>query len=324
MSPISKRKEIDYVGISTLVLKKYEGPLIFDVFIKRTQKDYTKIFKQGDTVDWKRLETYESKGVEFLFVTNYEYQIYLEHVEKLSIEMAKSGSDYTDDEAIDLLKEMVNYSMHEIMINHNINSRVMENTAKVVNGCVKGLHHDSKSLMKIVALMAAQPYMFKHSITVSILSVLLAKASGIESVPVLNLIGMGGFLHDIGVSQLTFDPEDEEILTAEQRREMWRHPEMGKRQLDSVKGVRSEVTDIILQHHEQPNGRGYPNGLRENEIYPPAKIVSIADAFSALITNRNHRKGLPTLDALEVMRSDIGKFDDDLLLIFTEMLIQGK
>ena len=150
---------------------------------------------------------------------------------------------------------------------------------------------------------------------------MLAKMAEITSSHSLNFIGLGGFLHDIGCSQLTFDPEELEVLTAEQRKEMWRHPEMGKRMLDGVKGVRSEVLDIILQHHEQPNGQGYPNGIRNTEIYPMAKIVSIADSFSALISKRSFRAALSPDEALAIMNSDIGKFDKKYLKIFSDLIL---
>lgn len=308
-----------YVDIGIVVLKRFNTPLIFDVWIRRSATNYSKLFMKGDVIDWDRLEAYKSKGVESLCVALEDYDKYSLFVEKMGEQLAKNTEKFTADDAASLLREMVNFSMREIMVNGNVDERVVANSANVVNSCVQALQKDTKSMMKIMGLMGQHPYIFKHSITTSILSIILAQNAGVANTNNLSLLGLGAFLHDVGVSQLSFDPEDKDSLTAEERKEIMRHPELGKRLLDTVKGMRSEVLSVVLQHHEQPNGRGYPNGLKEGEIYPMAKIVAIADTFSALITKRAFRPSMSPLEALGVMRSDTGKFDKHLLEKFCKI-----
>lgn len=314
-------KEKKYIGISVPVLRKFDRPLAFNIYIKRTEADYSKLFNENDKIDWERLKSYESKGVEFLFILAEDYGKYAVYLEALTDQLLETTNKFSLDETVVFLKEMVNYSMFEIMVKINIDERVVTNAAKIVTGLIDNLKVEPKQMTRLVRLMASHPYIFKHSITVSIFSVLLAKASGMESSYNLNLIGLGAFLHDVGLSQLTFDPDDQEVLTPEQRREMWRHPELGKRQLDHLKGMRSEILDIVLQHHEQPNGGGYPNGLRGAEIYGPAKIVAIADSFSSLISKRSFREAFSPEEALKVMSADVGKFDKDLLRTFIQFVL---
>jgi len=311
--------ETKYVDIGIVVLKSFKTPLIFDVWIRRTATDYSKLFMKGDIIDWQRLEAYKSKGVDSLCVSELDYERYSLFVEQMGEQLAANSAKFSDEDAAALLKEMVTYSMREITVNANIDSRVIANSSNVVNGCVNAMQKDMKSIMKIIGVMGKNPYIFKHSITTSILSVLLAQNSGMVSTNNLTILGLGAFLHDAGISQLSYDPEALASLTPDERKEMMRHPELGKRLLDSVKGLRSEVLSIVMQHHEQPNGRGYPNGLREGEIYPMAKIVSIADTFSALITKRSFRPGMSVLEALAVMKTDVGKFDKPLLDIFCKI-----
>lgn len=308
-----------YVDIGIVVLKRFTTALIFDVWIRRTATNCTKLFKKGDVIDWQRLEAYKNKGVESLCVAVEDYDKYSLFVEKMGEVLVKNIDKFTAEDAASLLKEMVTYSMREININNNIDERVVANSANVVNGCVQALQKDAKSMMKIIGLMGQHPYIFKHSVTTSMLSIMLAQNSGMANINNLTLLGLGAFLHDVGISQLTYDPEDRETLTANERNEIMRHPELGKRLLDSVKGIRSEVLEIIMQHHEQPNGRGYPNALKDAEIYPMAKIVAIADTFSALITKRSYRAGMTPIEALGIMKSDIGKFDRQLLETFSKI-----
>jgi HD-GYP domain-containing protein (c-di-GMP phosphodiesterase class II) len=171
-------------------------------------------------------------------------------------------------------------------------------------------------MIKVVTLMSSKPYMFKHSISTTIFATLLGIASGIKNEKNLSILALGAFLHDVGESQLAFDPEDKIILTPEERKELYRHPSLGIQAFEGSKTIKQEVLDIILQHHEQPNGHGYPNGMREGEIYHPAKIVSIADTFASLINKRQNHEAMNTEEAINAMMSDVGKYDRTLLRTF--------
>lgn len=314
----------DYIQISLQLLRKFSSTLKFDIYVRRTDSDYTKLFKKGDSIDWERVALYEGKGIKYFFVTKDEYQIYSLFVERLGEQLLQSKDVLTMDESLIVLRELSHFTIHEMVVNFKIDERVVENAGNVVEGCIKELGKDPKTLINVVKLLANQPYILKHSMMVSMFSVLLARESGIESDLNLKVIGLGGFMHDIGVSQLTFDPEDEKFLSAEQRKEMWRHPELGVQLLDNLKGIRTEVTQIILQHHEQPNGTGYPNGLRGPEMYHPAKIVAIADAFCAMISQRSFREALTVGAALARLKELTGKFDKRLVDTFVKFMTPPK
>lgn len=310
----------NFIEISLTILQKFNKPLMFDIYVKRTEKDYTKIFKEGDQIDWERVHSYEGKGIQYFYVLTMDYEKYTMFVELLGKDLAKNSAGMDKEEAATILKEMVNYTMHEIIVNKKMNARIVSNAGNVVTSCVTNLKNEPQALPKILSIMSRQDYIVKHSIAVSIFSIILGKASGIESESNLAMLGLGGFLHDIGLSQITFNPEEKEILSPEERKEMSRHPELGKRLLDPIKSIRSEVLDIVLQHHEQPNGHGYPNGLREGAIYHMAKIVAIADTFASLITKRSYRSAMTVKEALETMHSDVGKFDKPLLRVFEKIV----
>lgn len=124
---------------------------------------------------------------------------------------------------------------------------------------------------------------------------------------------------------MTFNAEEKDELLPAERKEIHQHPELGKRVLDSVKSINQEVRTIVIQHHEQPNGRGYPNALHEKQIYYLSKIVAIADSFSALLSVRPYREEAFTpIKAIEIMNEDRGKFDLHLLEQFSKIFIQVK
>lgn len=314
------KNEKIFIPIALGIFKKLKLGLLFDVFVKINETKYTKIFKHGDMLDWERAKKYSSRGIESFFVRIDEYEKYIQYVSKMSSKYLGDKLDLPAPEKMAILKELINVTCYDLIYKTNIDEQTIQNSGQAVESCISELAESPKTLIKIIRSMSDYPHIFKHSIGTSIFALILAKADNIESSQNLKIIGMGAFLHDVGHSQLSFDTETVEHLSPEQWQEMKSHTETGKRLLDTQKGIRSEVLNIIMQHHEQINGRGYPNGLAANEIYPPAKIVAIADAFSSLTSQRPWRDAQKPSKALEIMASDVGKYDPRLLELFTSTL----
>ncbi|MEW6574020.1 MAG: HD domain-containing phosphohydrolase, partial [Bacillota bacterium] len=81
------------------------------------------------------------------------------------------------------------------------------------------------------------------------------------------------------------------------------------------------VAELIRQHHERWNGKGYPRGLRGEEIHILSRILAIADAYDAMTSDRPHRPALPPEEALKELKRCAGtQFDPRLVGIFVELL----
>lgn len=313
-----------HIDISLNILKRLNRALNFDVYVQRSENSFTKIFKKGDMIDWERVALYEGKGITHFYLKANDYKVYGVFVERLGEQLIENVDKFSPEEARELLRDLAQFTVHEMIEQQKIDERSVYNAQNVVSGCLDVLASDPKGILSILNMLANQPYILKHSMMVSVFAIILGKADGMTSETNLKIIGLGGFLHDVGVGQLTFDPEDADQLSPEQRREMNRHPEIGRQLLDRVKGIRSEVLQIIMQHHEQPNGNGYPNSLRENEIYHPAKIVAIADSFCSLITKRSYRDAFSSIEAISIMKESVGKFDKKLLNLFADTVLGTK
>jgi putative nucleotidyltransferase with HDIG domain len=177
--------------------------------------------------------------------------------------------------------------------------------------------------MDIFKALATSSKLLKHSYMVSILSVILAKKVGITTNRVLLSIGLGGLLHDIGHTRIKKGIMAKNNLSIEDWEEIKDHPHHGLRILDFNNCINTEVRSIILQHHEQFNGRGYPNRLNNNLIFPPAKIVSVADGFCSLVgTSSYGTSNKSPQEAIEVLQSDIGHYDPEYLEIFSNIILK--
>lgn len=136
-----------------------------------------------------------------------------------------------------------------------------------------------------------------HGRSVALIAMQLAEALGFTADEVRG-IGLAGALHDVGKRRL--DPRilaEQGPLDPEDWIQIRRHPELGEQILR-----RAGLTDAarwVRWHHERPDGRGYPDGLREDEIPREAAILAVADAFDAMITNRCYGEQLDSDQAIE-------------------------
>ncbi|MBF0313317.1 MAG: HD domain-containing protein [Oligoflexia bacterium] len=113
----------------------------------------------------------------------------------------------------------------------------------------------------------------------------------------LDEVRLAGILHDIG--KIGVDDailRKQAQLTREEFEKMKQHPHLGYEILGNIDGLK-RVVDGVRYHHERPDGRGYPYGLKGENISTIAQIISVADTFDAIISNRPYRKGLPPMRA---------------------------
>lgn len=312
--------ESEFIGISLSLFKRFKLPLFFDVFVQRAEGKYTKLFNHGDMIDWTRAQSYAKKGVQSFFVTKNDYDKYNIYVQKISSKYLGKNSSVPSMERMNILKELVIVTMYDIVYKTKLDETTIRSAGTAVESCIANIQENPKSLVKIIHMINNHPHSMRHALSCSIFAILLARADRIDSRMNLHIIGLGAFLHDVGMGYLSFDAEDQDHLTPDHWKEIKTHPEVGKRQLDMIKGVRPEVLTIVMQHHEQPNGRGYPNALTTGQIFHPAKIVAIADGFSALLSERPFREAKTPSEAIQIMQSDVGKYDSQLLNLLCKVL----
>lgn len=158
----------------------------------------------------------------------------------------------------------------------------------------------------------------QHSHRVSTLCKSMGEAIGLSEYKIeeLKLVGL---LHDIGKIAI-----DENILnkpgklTDSEWKEIKRHPEIGYRILSTVNDM-SEMAEYVLAHHEKWDGKGYPRGLKGEEIPFESRIISIADAYDAMTSERSYRNALPEKDVIEELHKNAGiQFDPKLVCVFIE------
>ncbi|RCS51925.1 HD-GYP domain-containing protein [Bremerella cremea] len=155
------------------------------------------------------------------------------------------------------------------------------------------------------AIDAKDPYTCGHSDRVARLGVRLAQELGLDN-QALNLMYMAGLLHDVG--KIGIDDcvlRKPGRLTDEEYEHIKLHPELGCNILAGLKQLK-DVLPVVLHHHEQWDGKGYPYGLVGETIPLMARITAVADSYDAMSSDRPYRKGMPAEKVDQIFREGSG------------------
>ena len=160
-----------------------------------------------------------------------------------------------------------------------------------------------------------------HMFAVSTLAVLLGAEVYGRDHKTLREIGLAGMLHDLGKLQIDRAILNKQTpLTTEELRIIQHHPIESVRLIGANPEVSETVKQMILQHHERYDGRGYPLGLDGDHLLTGSKIISIVDAFHALIGRRSYRQGMSPVDAARVLMYQKGsQFDPELYSVWIRL-----
>ncbi|WP_165864158.1 HD domain-containing phosphohydrolase [Capsulimonas corticalis] len=148
-------------------------------------------------------------------------------------------------------------------------------------------------------------YTRRHSEDVMVYSVMIARELGMDAAA-LRTIAVAALLHDlgkIGVPDKVLRKPGR--LTEEEYDAVKQHPMMGAVIVASAPGF-EETLDAVRHHHERWDGKGYPGGLAGEECPLIARLMAVADAFSAMTTDRPYRKGMPHEKALAILQDGAG------------------
>lgn len=170
------------------------------------------------------------------------------------------------------------------------------------------------------AVEAKDPYTRGHSEMVSRFAAAIARKMGLPR-DMIDGIQAAGILHDIGKigisEKILLKPGK---LTPEEKKIMDTHPTLGAKILEPV-NFPWETISYVYHHQEQYDGKGYPVGLKGEDIPLGARIMAVADTYQAMTSNRAYRKALPKETAVKILKESAGKqLDPEITAIFLNLL----
>lgn len=217
---------------------------------------------------------------------------------------------------------------HQRLIDRNIEldakRKELEDRLREIEQLRKKEQETYYQIMKSLAqeVHAKDPYTFGHIQQVEKLGLMTARELGLDmSGRKKDLLSAGLLLHDVGKIGIPDHVlKKPAALDSEEWKVMRTHVEKGAKILEPLSDFK-EVAEIVLCHHENYDGSGYPRGLKGDEIPIEARIVSVVDAFHAIISTRCYRDGRPIEVAFEELRRCAGtQFDPQVVEAFIRAL----
>jgi len=192
----------------------------------------------------------------------------------------------------------------------------------MADSLIENVLNNKSVLLSLVDIRSMDNYIYYHSVNVAVTSLTLGIALKLPKRQ-LQYLCTGALLHDVGK---VFIPKEilmkTEEFTAEETSMIEKHPALGYKYLSDSHNLSAHTKLVALQHHERPDGLGYPNKLTSDEISTLSKIVSIADAYDTLSAGRPNRKAMFPSDVLEYLMSNSGTmFDYDIVNTFCKIVI---
>ncbi len=208
-------------------------------------------------------------------------------------------------EKLFVLVEHLNFSLYRSFNSAHLGRHI--HLAQIqVERLVQELQKDATSLKLVWELLYQHYTLYNHSLNVCLLGIglmLFLHKSRHESL----IMGLACLFHDLGLTriseELLYRPEP---LTPEETATVKKHPHLGYQMLKETNAVPPEVMQLVLEHHENADGSGYPQGLPQSKQHPWTRIIRLVDAYDGLTGHRPLRQALKPFAALKVLQDQVG------------------
>lgn len=223
----------------------------------------------------------------------------------------KKTADFSSIENLDK-KSIILFSLS--VYNYNISKKMEE-----LDSEIDGNYHNIIELL-VTLIEIRDPYTSGHSKNVKTISIRIAEALNFtfKNMQYFDL-SYAALLHDIGKINVGREVLSKKgRLNSKERMGIIRHSTQGAFLVSNIPRLKN-IANIILHHHERFDGSGYPMGIAGEQIPLFSRIISLADTFDAMTSDRSYRKAIPKEKALEIIISESGKqFDPDIIKCFIE------
>lgn len=232
-----------------------------------------------------------------------------------------SGEEFSPDdfETISAMVRHIGVGIHTHRLLEQVAQRAEENRRLYEE--LRGIYRDTVRAFA-AAIDIKDKYTQGHSERVGRYSEIIAREMGWSEEEVEG-IQIAGFLHDVGKLVVDRDIINAPYqINAKESSELNRHPAAGYEILAPINHPYADIPLMAKYHHERLDGRGYPDGLIDEQIPLGAKIVSLADSFDAMTTDRPYRRRRSFEDVVRDLRENSGKqFDGKVVAAFARAIL---
>jgi len=216
------------------------------------------------------------------------------------------------------VEDTIEKSFHSLSINEN-DTKAKEEIEFAVEDIKKNISASMELLEEITEIRNVDEYLYNHSLNVAILSHLIGKWLKLPEED-LEILIKAGLLHDIG--KLKIDPlvlNKPGRLNDAEFEIMKKHSSHSYKMLKKAGYDNNNILKAVIFHHEKEDGSGYPLGISGKQIPIHARILSVADIFDAMTSERVYKKRISPFKVLEMFQNQtFGKLDLAITMIFVK------
>ncbi len=293
----------------------------FDTYIKLNPGRYLLLVRKGEALSHERSQNYIQSGMKYFY---YKCSDRIELVKKLTTKLSASMGPRLEKPQMvsNLLCKSMDLLFDEIAVNgpQALELAVAKDIIQKTQDIVKSIP-DLNILVD--EFFSEREALKQHSLLSCLFTSVICQNVEWLSPKMIEEVCLGAYLQNIGLSRLKFATNELAESATEEEKEIHKnHPVTGYRFLQHFP-VSEKVRQIVLQHHESCDGQGYPFGLRTTKIYPPAKIVFIANELSELIL-KNHISPKEAVTKIVESTNFREKYDHELLRSLLKGFIKKK
>ncbi|MEJ8554769.1 HD-GYP domain-containing protein [Tepidibacter sp. Z1-5] len=296
------------VNVNYIDVEKYEYYVAKSIY-----SNGIVLLQENVKLNLNYIKQLDSKNIQYIYISD-EISEGIEPNDTISIEKYREVKEVIKDQ----------FNMAKKGKNIGLNMNIINNTISELLDTITSKRDISYSINEI---RMSDDYLYEHSLNVMVSCLYTGILMQYDKMK-LQKLALGAILHDIGKVFVDSDILNKPgKLTSEERVEIEKHPELGYRYVSDNYGneISALSKQIILQHHEKWNGKGYPNQLSGDLIYEMARICSVADVFDALTADRVYRKKIPIYKASEYIYSlGYNDFDFDIVKLFLSRIVKFK
>lgn len=186
---------------------------------------------------------------------------------------------------------------------------------------IEGAIENPRELFTLHHYSTIEDYLYHHAISVAAMSAVLANVLNFSKGDYIQ-IGIAGAMCDCGMAKIpTRIMSKKGPLTKEEFDEVKKHPVYSYILLKDSKLLKEEVKKAVYKHHERIDGSGYPNGVHSEYLHAYERIISVADVYHAMTSERNYRSKQSPFKVLEsILQDQFGKFDMKVVQALTKIM----
>lgn len=251
--------------------------------------------------------------------------------ESVSNNLVADESEQADLEQNNLQKELkvarkvhtrtrtyIDRALEDVRLGQAVNT---DEAKELVTEVASSVTRNPHAMVWLTNMKERDEYTSIHCLNVCIMAVSFGRSIGMSKSE-LEIIGLGGLLHDLGKMRVPLDILNKpDKLTYDEFEVIKTHPMEGFKMLKEQDDLPLEVLDIVKHHHERRNGKGYPSQLGGDEINNMTRMVAIVDVYDAITSDRCYHDAITPYDALRNMYEWVNEdFDKDIIEQFIKCL----